>query len=274
VIKYICYYSKVITIEKIYKSQLFEKIMYSALGTVNLERFVSQPSELDESKKQEIEELIRQIEKNSFSNEQLPLKLLRIQREQYPVLDTSFLSMASSIELREGNLRAPVQVPRFSVYKKQEGNQFGSFSIRIHSSHHEFFNILFKAEIEDSLPEIFTKYLYKSLESEDVVVKGGINVYKISKRLYKRYYKLGVKSGTGYLNVQNEFCGILPEEIKRKIKDAEPNFDNLYLIAETKPEDWETPNVSRDALLVGVLKDKCYLITSFNSPSIESYVGR
>jgi len=75
--------------------------------------------------------------------------------------------------------------------------------------------------------------------------------------------------GTEYF--KSEFKGLIPDKTKEKIRKEIDNFDNnIYIVSEA---DWEEEPVERiDPLIIGIKKDTCFLIDSFNTTSIEDLV--
>lgn len=236
------------------------------LGTVNLGNYVYQQEELTGSKKQEIDDLIKQLEGNALNVEQFPLKLLKLQRAQYPILDPEFLTMHNTIKYKGQE----IQVPKFSVYgKSQEG--FNDFSIRRGVRSH---NIFERYRIQMSithnrLPQLFDLPISKSMGFNFDSRLNAFFYATTTKEIWKNYRKMGD------IELTSQFCGILPQEAKEKIREAETIFErDLYLIAETKPEAWTVKKLVKDPLLVGVLENKCYLIDYLKTTSIEDYVRK
>lgn len=249
------------------------------LGTADLSNYVSEPVKLSKTRREEINGVIKQIEESFLNVEELPLNLLRIEREQYPYLDTSFLSMSNILN----HTGQDIHVPRFSVYKRSgQRRGFGDFSIKY---------VLVRCNIagidinigEDTAERrhIFKDYLVRSTEfyKELEKFRNDYTYYDYtikfsSDNLTRKYHK---NKKMRRLEFESEFNGIIPTETKRKLKTAEEIFeDDLYLIAETKPEEWNTKRrrLVRDPLLVGVYDNKCYLIDHFNCTPMENYIKR
>lgn len=243
------------------------------LGETCLDEYVSKSVDtLNEARKKEISGLIEEIESKELLNvEQLPLKLLKIQRAQYPTIDPSFLSMHNNINY-EGE---KIKVPKFSVYKKIEEG-FDDFSISIWGVWDQKsptkYGFMMTINKENELPKIFEEPLVKSLGR---ILKDGAYRNGYDKTLATSYQRILHAHGRldYMLNLVSQFHGFLPQKLKEKIKETEPIFKrDLYLIAETKPEAWSVTKIIRDPLLVGVIKNKCFLIDHFNTTPIEHYV--
>lgn len=248
------------------------------LGTTSLDGYVIE-QKLDSTQKQEIDRLVQEIEARTPLNiEQNHLSFLKSQ--QYPTIDSCFLSVENSIMYKGKE----IQVPRFGVYGKSSKG-FNPFSITfaINKKWIEFNeNINLHQEENPDLPRLFSNFLIKAIGVSDY---WNYKTYKRDDNLIKDYYKSVIKLSRevckkykqiGKFTITNEFCGILPQEIIEKMKKAEEIFGKqLYLIAEIMSEEWNNLNLrDKDVLLVGVCNDKCRLINYFHTTSIENYVGK
>jgi len=86
---------------------------------------------------------------------------------------------------------------------------------------------------------------------------------------YKPRIPIGIWKDKGYF--KSEFKGLIPDKTKEKIRKEIDNFDNnIYIVSEA---DWEEEPVERiDPLIIGIKKDTCFLIDSFDTTSIEDLV--
>ncbi len=106
--------------------------------------------------------------------------------------------------------------------------------------------------------------------------------YKNYSNKWKRFI---TQEGTGvypeiYRTLTSTFNGIIPQKTKEKVYNAIDYFeDEVYLVAETKPEEWDITKIKDDPLVIGMKNDKAYLIDHFNTTPLENlvkdiYVGR
>lgn len=244
-------------------------------GGISLENYLSSPSGLTEERREQIDKLIDSLGGNKGSNalnvERLPLELLLNERRRYDImevgyksLDPSFLSMHNRLKIKQGE----INVPRFSVYSSSDEG-FNSFSIIFDrgSSSTNFFGqdmrIILGAY---NIPRIFGEQLVKGLgfTPEHIDKYSGI-----PRKVAKNYpYPENLK-------LESSFHGLIPDSTKERIKRGKGIFEKgLYLIAETKPEEWNVKYIAKDPIIVGVLENECYLIDHFLTTPIESYVVR
>ena len=246
------------------------------LGETCLEKYVSEPEELEEERKREIDELIGKLEKNCLNVEQLPLMLLKVQRKGYPVLNPEFLSMGIFTERKDRGVE--IKVPRFAVYKRSEQG-FDSFSLRfkIDQGHDALYYGGIKINGDSGLPSLFETHLIKASDFYEhnkienpprnypVGDKTGYNfklVGETSSEVVKKLFKKFPRNWS--FSFDTEFNGIFPDTVKEKLAEADKIFgEDVYLIAETKPEDWQSSSeaqVNPDPLLTGVAGNKLYLV--------------
>jgi len=67
---------------------------------------------------------------------------------------------------------------------------------------------------------------------------------------------------------ESRFVGLIPKDVKQDIQNAKETFGNeIYLVAEAK---WDAKPFSvDDPLIIGVVKDSCFLISQFNTTPME-----
>lgn len=256
------------------------------LGETCLDKYVSEPKELEEERKRELDELIGQLEKNCLNVEQLPLLLLKVQRENYPVLNPEFLSMGIFTERKDREVE--IKVPRFAVYKRSEKG-FDSLSLRFAINYNDgsYYGGI-RINEDSGLPSLFETHLIRAsdfyehskiqnpLRNFPIGDKTGYN-FKLFERAEseedKKFFK---KFPQGWsFSFNTEFHGIFPDTAKEKLTEADKIFGkDVYLIAETKPEDWQSSSeahVNPDPLLTGVAGNKLYLVDHFNTTPMENY---
>ncbi len=124
------------------------------------------------------------------------------------------------------------------------------------------------------LPNIFGKELIRTLEfSRDATIiekEGGFvfNKREIPENTKKKYNR-GGRGGDITFRSQVEF--IVPQKTKKSIEEAKKYIgrQNLYFVAEVKPENWSAQKlITEDSLVVGLSQDKCYLVDSFKPTAI------
>jgi hypothetical protein len=244
------------------------------LGSVDLSKYVNWAEQVinnyyekvNENKSQ-IDSLIEKLRKDNLESESLPLHKLEQQRIalEYPTLNTSFLSMHNIINA-EGQ---EIQAPKFSVYPVYSGNKFSIMfylGSGIHKVNAEIFNDYRYHYPDSHLADVGKEPLLK-----EPLLKS-LEIGKLQREDFRRYKKVG--RGHSF-KIESKFNGIIPDLTKQKIKESEKFFDKdkVYLIAETKPEEWNVILLSKDPLVAGVKYDKCYLIDQFNTTPLEGLVS-
>lgn len=232
----------------------------------------------NEAELERISELVEMLggpeggEAFDFEKAQLKEILRRKAELEYPVIDTSFLSMQSHTTVKS----VRVGVPRFSLYQLYgEGrfvagvNEYGKRVLKfgpdrentskwIHmfsgnsGSIDETFGEIF-------VPEIFSQHLQKAIDfpQEAMDLNG------------RGHYSLALES---------RFNGIIPLETRQRIATSRETFpkEDLYLIAETSPEQWTKTSFRSDKLdplVIGVASGKAFLIDVFDATTAERYVS-
>jgi len=241
------------------------------LGKTCLDNYVIEQAELSAERKKELDELIQQREEGGVLNiERFLLRSLKLEKTQLPTIDPCFLSIPNFIDYKGQQ----IQVPKFSVYNKIH-NGFDPFIMNIISD-----SFLFSYEnrvkfCNGDLAKLLTNQLIKSTEFWEASKPSENNrkyydstyYFYGPRKLWKKYKKIN------YITLKNHFHAAIPKEKKQKIKEFNEIFDdNLYLIAETKPKDWFSTRFVKDLLLIGVFKDKCYLVDYFETESIEDKI--
>ncbi|MBS3093700.1 hypothetical protein J4456_03930 [Candidatus Pacearchaeota archaeon] len=247
------------------------------LGETDITTFITPRISIEDRRKSELTRIIEETEKSGvLQSEKLPLQLLKIERENYPEIDLSFLSMSSTLQ----NDRGEIKAPRFSVYsQKDDFNKFYSeIEDQVLLSIGNFYISFYVGgnSSKDEIYDPFGKLLIQSFNFRENLTR--YNDYHIvtptSKQVKSFRNYVGGKRKT--LNLSSEFNGILPTVTKEKIKIAKSIFPKqVYLFAETKPDEWGHKEYSPDPLIVGVsLDNRTYLVDHFNTTKLEDYVRR
>lgn len=191
-----------------------------------------------------------------------PLKCERLAIVEYifPALDLAFFALQKN------------ERPRFAYYEIAEDGEVSGCRWRNYMTGDEF-------TLEMRLPKPMADAIAKGFisgELSDVRCwTSGIDqnrpgfVYNIDFRLLRS--QLRPPKGKA-LEFTSEFSGIIPDAIKEAIETTRPFFDQIGLIAEV--DKWNEEIVQTDPLLVGFLKEKCFLIAFFDCSSAEEYIRR
>lgn len=245
------------------------------LGDTDLTSYVHRLPDATDERARKVDALIDSVGgavgTNALDVERSPLQMLLAERNEYPQIDLSFLSMHSVVPSRAINFH----LPKFSVYKSHENGFHQRFTIDyFHKPHNFYYYINFDSsghEHGPQLGELIGKNIVKSS-----------NYYKFSKN-----YMLRREDGRTYIfdNLTGfnpfyfsavfttEFNGIIPKTTKQNLREARKIFgEEVYLIAETKPEEWNASVVYTDPLLIGVAKDRAFLVDHFDTTTLENYV--
>jgi len=233
---------------------------------VPLNEYLSKPIKTEEERIKKLDILINKINRDNINLEELPLHKLKQQRItfDYLKLDTSFLSMYNKI--------GRTKVPKFSVYPVYDSN---TFKISSSTGHIKIVNVD-KHGSELIIPKVFRHPLMASLglfdsntlESRENLEPWAYGSVKLNFREFLKSLHL--------TNIISRFNGIIPYETRQKIEKSMDFFkkNELYIIAETKPEEWSNEKIIyKDPLLVGEKYDACFLIDHFNTTSLEHYVA-
>ena len=244
------------------------------VDNTDLTGYVSGNVESARERRTEVEGLLNKLGSKSLLNvEELLQRTLVEERKylelesEYLRLDPSFLSMSNKLHYNGSD----ITVPRFSVYPSTiEG--FDEFSIGLRAMT-DFVFLFYSGKINfrSRVPDVMKKHLVKATDfyQDNHDFKEG-NWWKIKRSTRKKY-----PSSLESLSLKSKFHGLIPDETKSKTRAAKGVFgSDVYLIAETKPEEWNVQTIAKDPLVVGVFKDRCYLIDHFKTTSIEEYVRR
>lgn len=253
----------------------------------------------------QIDSQLEEITRAGFGVEQLPKQALIKQRVEltYSQISPSFLRQTSQKPIQGRVLSVlgqkipyTIPVPNFGVYSLDNPIMSISFG---ESPKHIRGPFFFEVNRPRNLPYILGKefvqgnelfldgyynYFWGEGTSAQFCFRGslwlGTGLPETAKKQLKKKYIHGFWD-TEYANftITSGFNGIIPAGIRSKIEEAKKFFgDQVFLVAETKPEDWQVskyiPRLVQDPLLIGVLEDKCYYIGSFNTTPLERFASR
>ncbi len=253
------------------------------LANLPIEKFLSRPDPIKNNtqhfnRMSEIDSLLEEFcgpEGDSvFPIERAVLDRLCKERASslYPILHVSFLQYSA----RKVYEKKEIQLPQFSVYPLFRENRF-SLDFRTSIRYISKVSML-NGEIP--VPDIFSEHLVKSLElclmstPQKNTSNDGYIFEELPSFLFKKYKKLS--EPTGILRFESTLHALIPKESRMQIEKARKYFQNdeLYLIAETKPEDWNIEKIADDPLVIGTKGKDCYFISPFHSTSLEKYIPK
>jgi hypothetical protein len=243
------------------------------LGTFDLSAYVSEEHitqlQNDTQLRSELERLTKTIEHlrgpegaDIFPSEVevFPVQLCERKAEiVYPELNLDFLKIGNKTD-KDFNF------PRFAVYPL-----FGSQEMKINI---DAGNLPFMVGAMDhsigiisSVPKFFERYLLFSLFDKEVKsnILGGEWLYVLKKC-----------SANWEYNLTSTFRGLIPRSTKEKVKESLSVFnkEDLYLITEVKPEEWNVVKINTDPLLAGVVNERCFLIDKFDTTPLEEIISQ
>ncbi len=255
--------------------------------TFSLEAYLIEPQKIQQGGIARIDRKLEELSDGCFGPEEFLKRKLRLQRvlHTYSKISPEFLRLSSKkyIECPTNNFLGYIKVPRFSVYSLSNPNMKIDFGYAS-----DLFRFFFKIEEPKGLSKVINKELARGNELfvssspkewEDgwgemlTLSPPPLVCPKIPKDIRKKYKKIGAVS------IKSSFHGLIPEDSRQKIKQAQNYFDNIYFVAETKPEEWTVsehiiPRFLRDPLIVGVFDKNCFLIDKFETTPVEDYVSK
>jgi len=195
----------------------------------------------------------------TLSCEALPLR--KIWAEKCPILDVSFLRM----KRKWGN----VWLPRFGIFVIR-GLKIEPFTVEL--GHIGGTGIL---DLNDCLPQIFSTEILIGLTAPDAVcvVPGNVVTMSETYRDVCKYAPWWPKENTQYKAV---FNGLIPDEIKKRIRYFSRVYEQTALVAEI--EQWDVQPIVTDPLLVGynypeVQEEiEIHILAHFNCTPMEHYI--
>ena len=283
------------------------------LGDTDITTYVKPKTEMAHASLEELKADFAKLSKSTLECEKLCAKKLyqQIISANYPLIDQSFLSFKNTSPANKN-----LSLPKFSIYELFGENKFvidmnlENDEIRFNPRYIENKHFSFGTE----LPEIFEKEILKvfdfgtatkavslkSIYASKVEYDYYVNANKKIKdceeyaekdcnqplRSYlhfkDNYYKTAhySKLNGKELKLTSQLNIIVPDSVKENVSMAEKHFNkNIYMIAETKPENWAVqltprPRISADPLVLGVFEDKCFLIDHFKMTNLEDRIRK
>ncbi len=262
------------------------------LRELGLEEYVTEPAKADSKELMALDEQLASLAENTFRVEEHLIKLLKEQKAVwvYPKISSEFLSLSNEkvVQYASGILEhkkfETIKVPKFGVYnlnspdmKIQMGKALDITSYKTNCDY--FFEVVHPIPLSDTLCGNLAKSSGLFLGEPTILrmYEGGIKTYgsrksNTEKDTKNKFDKIGKP-----IALKSTFHCIFPNETRAKVLEAKKIFgDQLFIVAETKPEDWSQekyiPRIVRDPLLIGVINDKSFYIAEFNTTPLERYV--
>lgn len=174
-----------------------------------------------------------------YECERLPLAVMK-----YPKIDLSFFGYLAQHE-------SGVWLPLFAWFEIGD-KQIRPFVVAI-----ETWTTLWRIECDQQrITEIVRTAIAKKMNLEitnNGDIREGLPIEKNRRRKY---------SAT--------FHGIIPQATKVKIKEAEPLFDEIAIVAEE--HNWAMEEIKTDPLVIGRIGGNAFLIDHFETTKAEDYV--
>lgn len=254
--------------------------------TFELGEFIQERKDLTIEQRREARQRLEELSKTGLGVERLPKENLAqaLANSFYAKISPEFLQshQLTSFCIIKGLLNSgqrEVRVPRFGIYsldsplitlELSKVSLVGDYNFRVLSPKGLpqilTEQLVFATEFgKDPHPELWHHYSGLSHRWGPSSFFGITNKKRVPKDVQIGYY------------LSNSFYGFIPETTKAEIREATPIFGkNLFLVAETKPEDWTlqktpAPRIIEDPLILGVIDRKCYLVDHFDTTPVEEY---
>jgi hypothetical protein len=262
------------------------------LGTTELGDFVEFHEEIPEERRHNLVHVVSSLQHDAMNVEEVPLSHLRgeVADISYSKLNPEFLSMGVPLSLDidgipwvSGDKGEEIRVPRFSVYKRSERGFEGFYLSLSHCAHSYHPRSGVSVKIFSAAPNgpqggihpLLNHYLLRSLDFYD-----SQTLFELPMEVREKYLRAFPRSDPETI-FKIGFYGIIPEATKERIREADEIFgEEVYLVAETTPEQWRKAQVvSLDPIIVGVYgaereDSACYLVDHFNTTPYEDLIRR
>jgi hypothetical protein len=258
--------------------------------TFQLERFIHERKQLTLGQRQEARRKLEDLAKTGLGVERLPTQNLAqaLANSFYARISPTFLNQSNLGNIFAGHSEfsgkpnyLQINIPKFGVYSLDNP----TMELFLYK---DIFGYSFRVRSPSNLPRVLRQNLVFATEfgkdpRKDLWVHGEeqeswrpnpsfLGFCKKEKR-FPREIKYNY-------SLSSSFYGFIPQETKAELAEASTIFGkSIFLVAETKPEDWTLqktpkPKVVQDPLLVGVIQDKCYLIDHFDTTPVEDYARK
>ena len=179
----------------------------------------------------------------------------KISKKKFKKINIDFMTMTKkreiTVERNEKNVVIPLKTPMFSFhqyYHSEEKETFKKCNFRLDLCGKLVTNIKFNFYMTESPLTTKVKETYKNAN--------------FIKRIIAPF-----NSETS-IELEDNFLGLIPAEIKKECREAESMFDSIYLVKEAN---WQIKEVQKDPLIIGFIENEAYLISQFDCTPIEHY---
>ena len=180
---------------------------------------------------------------------------------KYNLIDLSFLEMSSKVEIEKNEFI----VPKFTAYEF-----YGSNNFKIGFRHLNKYAIEIAWPLFDKKGPNLKKYLERMYKKEGFDLEDN-GPHHSSMRNPQCNFSFPLKED---VILTANFTGLIPSEVKENVKKSLNYFGKkgIYLITETKPEQWNVKFITKDPLVIGMKNNQAYLIDHFNTTKLENLV--
>ena len=242
----------------------FNQTQELLLGETDLRKYI-QPIVQENS---DMQKTLDKLKSDGLESEKYFVRELenKVISTKYKQIDLSFMEMDSEFNTQKNK----IMLPKFTAYEFYGSNNYaiefskrnrgpGTDSKKLYISFQEF-----EGELE------LTKYWEKLLTNLGVKNFPNKDHRSITVLLNDKYNP----QIDGTFKFSTQFIGLIPTEVKENVKQAQNYFDkkNIYLITETKPEEWNVEHITKDPLVVGMKNKRAYLIDHFDTTELEDLV--
>jgi|SRR3989344_1223045 len=227
------------------------------LGDVDIGQYVEIPNIADQ-RLENVKAKVKELKNNCLSSEieiynELCSEMIS---RDYPRIDLSFLEKSSQLkrDIAERIIKYKLPdlptLPVFSVYPFYGSNKF---SLELRSNNHT-------PNSSNEIPEIIKSKIFKNCRYFGCITRSdGFQYFDEHRYIFT-----------------SEFKGLIPQRVKEKVKRSLEHFNknDIYLIAETKPEEWNVTSIRKgDPLVIGLIENKyAHLIDHFDCTPLENLV--
>lgn len=252
------------------------------LGDADIGQYII-GTEITSKRLENIKAKVAELKENCLSSERVLYNQLYSEMisAEYPQIDLSFLEKSYKLKskITGWKLSSPwllgffdreiekdigIKVPTFSVYPFYGINEF-SMKLGTFKGYVEINN---RKKI---LPIILESRLLKSV--------GAFKIDEINADVYGGRFYYTDRPHERNLYIESEFNGLIPLKTKKKVEKAKKYFkDDIYIVVETKPEEWsfekklEDPDIKEDPLVIGLIGKNANIIDHFNTTALENLV--
>ena len=248
------------------------------LGTTDIGKYVDDILELSEGQVQKIEDRLREFGPppnfpKALVIEKVAARELYLKQvaSHYSSIDLSFLGMQEENETPAGN---QIFLPRFAVFFLDEQIQTNKFSSNFYFDEENELVCGFEPNLPDEMKHHFSIKASRNIFAE-------IQGKKVKKEMQGRQGTITMTRG--FLKATITFNGLLPSEVKKRMKDATRFPGTTFLIAEAQKEDWrwsfgeeveKVEHFTVDPIIIKIIEGRPFLIDHFDCTPLEDVVRR